>query len=669
LDTSLSVSNSASVRFDSVIDSVSLLQQLGDLGLSRSSDLWILLALDQAICPLLGNSLLFRIAQNLASICSPFLPTYKLDYSVFVESERDTKKAETIRTETTYRVQIRLPGAIFCSSATIPFSVDEYFDSHKRSNEIVAELKRYVEYEPHSDSDGISAITPVSLPVLTELLRTLTERQRDVVVRRNGLTGKIETLEEIAVDWDLTRERIRQIEERASKRIHHPSKSIPSAGGGTKAKSIPFKNFKKHIRNWVSKQGNVVASYEILDHFRRYIDFVEYSPCMSMAFLCQCSGVFVQFPKTDGEIWYAASSKEDYDCFARAHVSLSSLSCGNHLNQSLASKDSQDALAIMRIVGLDAIESIQNSVSEIIGASKVMRLEEFVSRLTREHTYLKSVIGISYDKNPLKPEDDSYNLLMKLAHVCLIEAAEYERIVCGKWVGLDLSERAQAIARAIIYADANQHTEDDLVLMKCLRDGVRSDFIVQDVSSRSGFIMNEHNANEICRRNPDVFIQTDENYWGVIGCGAVKKEQTSEKSNRDERIVDVMTRALLVTKDGLTIQELIRRVRETVPNASENTVKIYLVNLHRDRFEETANGKYVLSKRFLTHLADPSEQETVISLVIRVLKEADNPLYVDEIIERCQQRQFVAESAIRGYLAQNYRELFQKHEGGKYSLL
>ena len=48
---------------------------------------------------------------------------------------------------------------------------------------------------------------------------TLTEREKDVALRRGGVNGKRETLQEIAEDYGVTRERIRQIEAKAYRKL------------------------------------------------------------------------------------------------------------------------------------------------------------------------------------------------------------------------------------------------------------------------------------------------------------------------------------------------------------------------------------------------------------------------------------------------------------------
>lgn len=61
---------------------------------------------------------------------------------------------------------------------------------------------------------------------IEELLTGLTERERQVLELRFGLKdGKTRTLEEVGKYFDVTRERIRQIESKALRKLRHPSRS------------------------------------------------------------------------------------------------------------------------------------------------------------------------------------------------------------------------------------------------------------------------------------------------------------------------------------------------------------------------------------------------------------------------------------------------------------
>ncbi len=61
---------------------------------------------------------------------------------------------------------------------------------------------------------------------LMDVMQTLTERERKVLILRYGLNGETpKTLEEVGKIFNVTRERIRQIEAKAIRKLHHPNRS------------------------------------------------------------------------------------------------------------------------------------------------------------------------------------------------------------------------------------------------------------------------------------------------------------------------------------------------------------------------------------------------------------------------------------------------------------
>ena len=61
---------------------------------------------------------------------------------------------------------------------------------------------------------------------LVEVLDTLTDREQKVLRLRFGLDdGRARTLEEVGKEFNVTRERIRQIEAKALRKLRHPSRS------------------------------------------------------------------------------------------------------------------------------------------------------------------------------------------------------------------------------------------------------------------------------------------------------------------------------------------------------------------------------------------------------------------------------------------------------------
>ena len=62
--------------------------------------------------------------------------------------------------------------------------------------------------------------------MMNEVLETLTEREKKVLIQRFGLQdGKPKTLEEVGIEFKVTRERIRQIEAKALRKMRHPTRS------------------------------------------------------------------------------------------------------------------------------------------------------------------------------------------------------------------------------------------------------------------------------------------------------------------------------------------------------------------------------------------------------------------------------------------------------------
>ena len=80
------------------------------------------------------------------------------------------------------------------------------------------------------DEDGLQPADEATYTLLREqleeVLKTLLPREEAVLRMRFGLTdGKAHTLEEVGNQFDVTRERIRQIETKALRKLRHPSRS------------------------------------------------------------------------------------------------------------------------------------------------------------------------------------------------------------------------------------------------------------------------------------------------------------------------------------------------------------------------------------------------------------------------------------------------------------
>ena len=84
------------------------------------------------------------------------------------------------------------------------------------------------DFIPDEDTPAPSdaAATTILREVIEKELHTLTPREEHVIKLRFGLyDGRTRTLEEVGKEFDITRERIRQIEAKALRKLRHPSRS------------------------------------------------------------------------------------------------------------------------------------------------------------------------------------------------------------------------------------------------------------------------------------------------------------------------------------------------------------------------------------------------------------------------------------------------------------
>ncbi|MBN9500983.1 MAG: hypothetical protein BGO01_05730 [Armatimonadetes bacterium 55-13] len=77
-----------------------------------------------------------------------------------------------------------------------------------------------------AETPAEAALRSVLRRRIDEVLDALTDREREVILMRFGLLdGQPHTLEEVARSFQVTRERIRQIEQKSLKKLKHPSRS------------------------------------------------------------------------------------------------------------------------------------------------------------------------------------------------------------------------------------------------------------------------------------------------------------------------------------------------------------------------------------------------------------------------------------------------------------
>lgn len=77
--------------------------------------------------------------------------------------------------------------------------------------------------DPNQDRPDDRIDNELRAKAIAKVLETLTQREKEVIIARFGLNGtRAKTLEEIAADYKLTKERIRQIEQSALHKLRNP---------------------------------------------------------------------------------------------------------------------------------------------------------------------------------------------------------------------------------------------------------------------------------------------------------------------------------------------------------------------------------------------------------------------------------------------------------------
>lgn len=89
-------------------------------------------------------------------------------------------------------------------------------------------------YDPHPQPDEAIELEEMR-HALREAVKNLSEQERHVLALRFGLETSAHTLREIAAQKNLSPERIRQIEQKALRRLRHPSSSVAQYRTGSSA--------------------------------------------------------------------------------------------------------------------------------------------------------------------------------------------------------------------------------------------------------------------------------------------------------------------------------------------------------------------------------------------------------------------------------------------------
>ncbi|MFS8854069.1 RNA polymerase sigma factor RpoD [Synechococcus sp. H55.7] len=118
------------------------------------------------------------------------------------------------------RMEITIEKLRFIAkSAQLPISLETPIGKEEDSR-----LGDFIESDGETPEDRVAKV--LLREDLESVLETLTPRERDVLKLRYGLDdGRMKTLEEIGQIFNVTRERIRQIEAKALRKLRHPNRN------------------------------------------------------------------------------------------------------------------------------------------------------------------------------------------------------------------------------------------------------------------------------------------------------------------------------------------------------------------------------------------------------------------------------------------------------------
>jgi len=171
---------------------------------------WIRQAITRAIA---DQSKTIRIPMHIIEITSHYLKTHR-------ELTHQLRREPTIEeiANAMMMPEERVANIILMSKDTLSLE-------SPINDEDTATLGDFVKDEKQENPEDI-VCQGMLKDHLKEVLDTLTEREKMILIYRYGLFGhKPETLEEVGKRFNVTRERVRQIENKALRKLRHPSRS------------------------------------------------------------------------------------------------------------------------------------------------------------------------------------------------------------------------------------------------------------------------------------------------------------------------------------------------------------------------------------------------------------------------------------------------------------
>jgi RNA polymerase primary sigma factor len=161
---------------------------------------------------LADHSRTIRIPVHMSEIINK---TYRISRGLFQELGREPTEEELSEALNLPIEKVRNILKISVDPVSLDSPIGEEEDSH---------LGDFIRDENMPDPEDVAYDT-ILKEQITNLLSTLTKREQQVLILRYGLLdGKSRTLEEVGREFNVTRERIRQIEAKALRKLRHPSR-------------------------------------------------------------------------------------------------------------------------------------------------------------------------------------------------------------------------------------------------------------------------------------------------------------------------------------------------------------------------------------------------------------------------------------------------------------
>jgi hypothetical protein len=258
----------------------------------------------------------------------------------------------------------------------------------------------------------------------------------------------------------------------------------------------------------------------------------------------------------------------------------------------------------------------------------------------------------------------------ELGFLTIVEPHSYEFSKFGGWVISGLTPRRTEIAKAIIRVSSRMAFEGGARSINEYNfqpKGAPTHEIVVELESLTGKLSLEHGVNEACKRSPEVFVATSPGAWGLVATFGEPFDPKAKKAPAG--VISKTLEQVMVEADRpLYLNEILRRVRSIYSDATEMTVRLYLRSIQTDKYESLAEDTYSVRESFLEARNHPQEFGQTIATLMQVMNDADRPLTLNEIVDRCSDIGQFSHMAIRGYISGNYRDKFEDLPDGTYRI-